>query len=52
MKRFSKSDRGVTAIEFAMVGGPFIYLMGVIFETGLMLFTDMRSRTASPAPPA
>ena len=40
LKRFGKSDRGVTAIEFAVVGGPFIYLMGVIFETGLMLFTE------------
>lgn len=40
LRRFRKSDRGVTAIEFAMVGGPFIYLLGVIFETGIMLFTE------------
>ena len=40
LKRFKKSQAGVTAIEFAMVGGPFIYLLGVIFETGLMLFSE------------
>ncbi|CAN5344827.1 pilus assembly protein [soil metagenome] len=40
LKRFKKSQEGVTAIEFAMVGGPFLYLLGVIFETGLMLFSE------------
>lgn len=40
LKRFGKNDKGVTAIEFAMVGGPFLYLMGCIFETGLMLFSE------------
>ena len=40
IRRFGKSDRGVTALEFALVGGPFIYLLGVIFETGLMLFAE------------
>jgi Flp pilus assembly protein TadG len=30
----------VTAIEFAFVGGPFLYLLCVIFETGLMLFSE------------
>ena len=40
LRRFKKSDKGVTAIEFAMVGGPFLYLLGVIFETGLMLFSE------------
>jgi Flp pilus assembly protein TadG len=38
--RFWKSKDGVTAIEFAMVGGPFLYLLCVIFETGLMLFSE------------
>lgn len=40
LKRFRKDARGVTAIEFAMVGAPFIYLMGCIFESGLMLFSE------------
>ena len=38
--RFLKNKDGVTAIEFAMVGGPFLYLLCVIFETGLMLFSE------------
>jgi Flp pilus assembly protein TadG len=40
LKRFRKSEKGVTAIEFAMVAGPFLYLLGFIFETGLMLFSE------------
>jgi len=40
IRRFTKSDRGVTAIEFAMVAGPFLYLLCAIFETGLMLFSE------------
>lgn len=40
LRRFKKNNKGVTAIEFAMVGGPFMYLMGCIFETGLMLFSE------------
>ena len=38
--RFKKSESGVTAIEFAMVGGPFLYLLLVIFETAVMLFSE------------
>jgi Flp pilus assembly protein TadG len=37
---FKKSQEGVTAIEFALVGGPFLYLLCVIFEAGLMLFSE------------
>jgi Flp pilus assembly protein TadG len=37
---FKKSEEGVTAIEFALVGGPFLYLLCVIFEAGLMLFSE------------
>jgi Flp pilus assembly protein TadG len=40
LRRFTKSQGGMTAIEFAFVGGPFLYLLGVIFETGLMLFSE------------
>jgi Flp pilus assembly protein TadG len=38
--RFKKSESGVTAIEFAFVGGPFLYLLLVIFETSIMLFSE------------
>lgn len=37
---FVKHDRGATAVEFAFVGAPFFYLLGSIFEMGLMLFSE------------
>jgi Flp pilus assembly protein TadG len=39
-RHFKKCDDGVTAIEFALVAGPFLFLLAVIFETGLMLFSE------------
>ncbi len=40
LKRYKKSEDGVTAIEFAMIGGPFLYLLAATFEIGLMLFAE------------
>jgi len=40
IRHFIKDKDGVTAIEFALVGAPFLYLLCVIFETGLMLFSE------------
>ena len=40
LSRFTKHERGVTAIEFALVFPPFFYLLGATFETGLMLFSE------------
>ncbi len=40
MSRFTRSERGATAIEFALVAGPFFFLLGGIIETGIMLFTE------------
>ena len=40
VKRFRRSQDGATAIEFAMVAAPFLYLLMAIFETGLMLFAE------------
>ncbi len=40
LHRFLKSSGGATAIEFAIVGGPFFFLLGCIAETGLMLFSE------------
>jgi Flp pilus assembly protein TadG len=40
LQRFRRNESGVTAIEFAMVGGPFLYLLLVIFETSIMLFSE------------
>lgn len=35
-----RSESGATAVEFALVAGPFFYVLGCICETGLMLFTE------------
>jgi len=40
LRRFCRSERGVTAVEFALVLGPFVFLLGCICETGFMLFTE------------
>ncbi len=38
--RYSRSQDGVTAIEFALVAGPFFFVLIVMFELGLMLFAE------------
>lgn len=40
LARFKRSESGATAVEFALVAGPFFYVLGCISETGLMLFTE------------
>jgi Flp pilus assembly protein TadG len=40
LKKYRANDGGATAIEFAIVGGPFLYLLCVILEMGMMLFTE------------
>lgn len=40
LRRYRKSTKGATAVEFAMVAFPFFYVLGTIAETGLMLFTE------------
>jgi Flp pilus assembly protein TadG len=40
LRRFGKAQRGATAVEFALVAGPFFYVLFCICETGLMLFTE------------
>ena len=40
LRRYRKSDSGVTAIEFAIVAPPFLALMLAIFEVGIMLFSE------------
>ena len=48
---YGKCERGTTAVEFAFVGAPFLYLLMVIFETGLMLFAEyaIQNGTANAA---
>ena len=40
MTGYGKSESGAAAIEFVTVIFPFIYVLGCIIETGLMLFTE------------
>lgn len=47
LRRFVKSERGATAIEFAFVGGPFLLMVGVILESGSMLFTQFAIQNAT-----
>ncbi len=40
MGRYGRSQEGVTAIEFALVGGPFFFVLFALFELGIMLFAE------------
>ena len=46
-KGFRKDDSGATAIEFAFVGAPFLFLLLATFETGLTLFTEYSVQSAT-----
>jgi Flp pilus assembly protein TadG len=39
-RRYGNSDSGATAIEFALIALPFFGLLGVIIETGSMMFVE------------
>ena len=39
-KRFSKDERGVTAIEFGLLALPFFTIIGAIIETSLIFFAS------------
>jgi Flp pilus assembly protein TadG len=41
LARFIRKDSGVAAIEFAMIGAPFLWLLLVVFETAGVIFTDI-----------
>jgi Flp pilus assembly protein TadG len=40
LKRFARARRGATAVEFAMVAGPFLALVFGIFELGMMFLVS------------
>ena len=46
LRRFVKTERGATAVEFAIVGGPFLYLMFAILELGLVFWSSQVLETA------
>jgi Flp pilus assembly protein TadG len=39
-RRYAKAEDGAAAVEFALVAFPFLMLLGVILETGVMMFTE------------
>lgn len=46
-KDFAKDDTAATAVEFAMVAPVFFLMLGVVLETGLMLFTEYVLQTST-----
>ena len=44
--RFRRAEDGATAIEFAIVAVPFFFLLGVMMEIGIMLFTEYSIQNA------
>ncbi len=45
IKRFGKDEDGVTAVEFAIVGGPFFLLIFAIIESSLFFFATQYLET-------
>ncbi len=39
-KPFNRDESGVAAVEFAMVGGPFLFMLLAIFDFGIMLVAE------------
>ncbi len=46
LRRFGRADRGVTAIEFAFIAPVFLMVVGVMLESGFMLFTEYVLQTS------
>jgi Flp pilus assembly protein TadG len=46
-KSFAKDDTAAAAVEFAMVAPVFFLMLGVVLETGLMLFTEYVLQTST-----
>jgi Flp pilus assembly protein TadG len=46
LRRFAKTEDGVTAVEFSIVAAPFFALMFAIFQTALVFFSQETLETA------
>ena len=46
LRKFGASESGVAAVEFALCAPPFLLMLGVIIETGLMMFTEYALQSA------
>ena len=45
-KKFRKDDGGATAVEFAFVGAPFLFLLLATMETGMTFFSEYAIQSA------
>lgn len=45
VRRFNKNEEGTTAVEFAIIGGPFFLLIFAIIETSLLFFANQYLET-------
>ena len=45
--RFARAQRGVTAVEFALVSVPFVFVMGLILEIGVMSYAEAQLQFAA-----
>lgn len=46
-QKFTRSDSGVSAIEFVLIGPIVFFVLGVIIESGLMLYTEITLQNAT-----
>ena len=46
LRHFGHNDSGVSAVEFAFVGPPFLIILGCTIETGMMMFTEYMLQSA------
>jgi len=46
-KKFRKDDGGATAVEFAFVGAPFLFLLLATMETGMTFFSEYAIQSAT-----
>ncbi len=47
VKRFNDNEDGATAVEFAIIGGPFFLLIFAIIETSLLFFANQYLETVT-----
>lgn len=49
LKRFSRAERGATALEFAIIGTPFLVLLFGVIELGLVFMVSITLQNATDA---
>lgn len=49
LKRFARAERGATALEFAIIGTPFLILFFAVIELGLVFMVSITLQNATDA---